>query len=283
MTRLKDKKIKSITTPGHQSDGNNLYLNVSTSLSKGWTCRVRVSGGHLRDIGLGAYPAVSLKKAGQKRDSIALDAANGRDPLAERKDAEAEKARLQSMTFEKAALACFETKQPEWKNGKHQDQCINTLTTYGFPIIGSMPVADVEARHVVQCLKPIWLTKKETAKRFRQRIDTVMRWAKAMGYRTGNNLASLEGNLEFLLPAQKQQVVHHLALLFEQLPAFWSQLEEVQTVSADALRFLILTAARSGEVLKATWDEVDFEVEVSRLAFGVISKASRKRPKGDVC
>ena len=72
------------------------------------------------------------------------------------------------MTFEKAALACFEMKQAEWKNGKHQDQWINTLTTYAFPIIGSTPVADIEARHVVQCLKPIWLTKKETAKRVRQ-------------------------------------------------------------------------------------------------------------------
>ena len=213
----------------------------------------------MRDIGLGAYPAVSLKEARQKRDMVALDAANGRDPLNERKAAEAEKARLQSMTFEKAALACFETKQAEWKNGKHQDQWINTLTTYAFPIIGSMPVADIEARHVVQCLKPIWLTKKETAKRVRQRIDTVMRWAKAMGYRTGDNPAALEGNLEYLLPAQKQTVVHHPAMPFEQLPAFWEELSSVQTVSADALRFLILTAARSGEVRAATWDEVDFE------------------------
>ena len=124
MTRLTDKKVKSITTPGRESDGNNLYLNVSSSLRKSWTCRVRVSGGHLRDIGLGAYPAVSLKEARQKRDVVALEAANGRDPLSERKAAEAEKARLQSMTFEKAALACFEIKQAEWKNGKHQDNQI---------------------------------------------------------------------------------------------------------------------------------------------------------------
>ena len=259
MTRLTDKKIKSITTPNRYPDGNNLYLNVSRSLRKSWTCRVRVSGGHVRDIGLGAYPAVSLKEARQKRDVVALDAANGLDPLSERKAAEAEVARLQSMTFKKAALACFEMKQAEWKNGKHQDQWINTLTTYAFPIIGSMPVADIEARHVVQCLKPIWLTKKETAKRVRQRIDTVMRWAKAMGYRTGDNPAALEGNLEYLLPAQKQQVTHHPALQYEALPSFWKQLEEVQTASADALRFLILTASRSGEVREATWDEVDFE------------------------
>ena len=113
MSRLTDKKIKSITTPGRYPDGNNLYLNVSRSLRKSWTCRVRVSEGQVRDIGLGAYPAVSLKEARQKRDVVALEAANGRDPLRERKAAEAEKARLQSMTFKKAALACFETKQAE--------------------------------------------------------------------------------------------------------------------------------------------------------------------------
>ena len=258
MTRLTDKKIKSITTPGREPDGNNLYLNVSSSLRKSWTCRVRVSGGCVRDIGLGSYPLVGLKEARQKRDAAALDAANGLDPLSERKATEAEVALLQSMTFEKAALASFEMKQAEWKNGKHQDQWINTLTTYAFPIIGSMPVADLEARHVVQCLKPIWLTKKETAKRVRQRIDAVMRWAKAMGYRTGDNPAALEGNLEYLLPAQRQTVVHHPAMPFEQLPAFWDELSSVQTVSADALRFLILTAARSGEVREATWTEVDF-------------------------
>ncbi len=111
MTRLTDKKIKTITTPGLYPDGNNLYLNVSRSLRKSWTCRVRVSGGHLRDIGLGAYPTVGLKEARQKRDAVALDAANGRDPLAEREVEKAEQHRLQSMTFEKAAQACFEIKK----------------------------------------------------------------------------------------------------------------------------------------------------------------------------
>ena len=259
MTRLTDKNFKSITTRGRYPDGNNLYLNVSSSLRKSWTCRVTVSGGVRRDIGLGSYPAVGLKEARDKRDAAAKMVAHGQDPLLERKAAEAEKARLQSMTFEKAALACFEIKQAEWKNGKHQDQWINTLTTYAFPIIGSMPVGDIEARHVVQCLKPIWLSKKETAKRVRQRIDAVMRWAKAMGYRTGDNPAALAGNLEYLLPAQRQTVVHHPAMPFELLPAFWEELSSVQTVSGDALRFLILTAARSGEVREATWDEVDFE------------------------
>ena len=174
MSRLTDKKIKSTTIAGRYPDGNNLYLNGSRSRRKSLTCRGRVSGGQVRDIGLGAYPTVSLKEAHQTRDSAALDAANGKDPLSGRKAAESEKVRLQSMTFEKAALVYFKIKHAEWKNGKHQDKWLKTTTAYAFPIIGSMPVADIEAQHLVQCLKPIWLTKKETAKRVRQRIDAVM-------------------------------------------------------------------------------------------------------------
>ena len=271
---LTDTQIKSFKTPGRKSDGNNLYLNISKSLRKSWSCRVRVSGGPRRDIGLGSYPAVGLKDARKKCEAAAEMAAHGQDPLLERKAAETEKNRLQSMTFEKAALACFEMKKPEWKNGKHQDQWITTLTTYAFPSIGNMPVGNIEARHIVECLQPIWLTKMETAKRTRQRISTVMRWAKAMGYFNGENPAALEGNLEYLLPVQKRKVVHHPAMPFEQLPEFWNELSSVQTVSADALRFLILTAGRTGEVRKATWDEIDFHSALWSLSEARM-KASR--------
>jgi integrase len=215
--------------------------------------------GKRREAGLGSYPLVSLKEARKKKDALKVEVANGNDPLAEREVEKAERDRLRSMTFAKAAYAVHAVKQAECKNGKHQDQWINTLRTYAFPDIGNMPVGDIEPQHVTACLSPIWMTKKETAKRVRQRIDAVMRWAKAMGYRTGDNPATLEGNLEYLLPAQKQEVSHHPALAFEELPSFWTALSAIQTVSADALRFLILTAARSGEVRGATWDEIDFE------------------------
>ena len=144
-------------------------------------------------------------------------------------------------------------------NGKHQDQWINTLRTYAFTMIGNMPVGDIEPQHVTACLNPIWMTKKETARRVMQRINFIMRWAKAMKYRAGDNPAAWEGNLEFILPKQGQEVSHHPALAFEDLPSFWTELSAIQTVSADALRFLILTAARSGEVRGATWDEINLE------------------------
>ena len=121
------------------------------------------------------------------------------------------------------------------------------------------------------------MTKKETARRVRQRIDAVMRWAKAMGYRTGDNPAALEGNLEYLLPAQKQEVSHHPALAFEDLPSFWTALSAIQTVSADALRFLILAAAKSGEVRGATWDEIDFEKALWSLPAARMKNAKRHR------
>jgi integrase len=163
------------------------------------------------------------------------------------------------MTFAKAAYEVYAVKQQEWRNGKHQNQWINTLRTYAFPDIGNRAVGAIEPQHVTACLNPIWMTKKETARRVMQRINVIMRWAKAMKYRAGDNPAAWEGNLEFILPNQRHEVSHYPALAFEDLPSFWTALSSMQPVSADALRFLILTAARSGEVRGATWDEIDFE------------------------
>ena len=258
MNVLTELEVKSLTTPGRYSDGNSLYLKVSESNRKSWLCRYRVEGKQ-REAGLGSYPFVSLKEARKKKDAFKVEVANGNDPLAEREAEKAERDRLQSITFAKAAYAVHAVKQQEWKNGKHQDQWINTLGTYAFPDIGNMPVGAIEPQHVTACLNPIWMTKKETARRVMQRINVIMRWAKAMKYRAGDNPAAWEGNLEFILPNQRHEVSHYPALAFEDLPSFWTALSSMQPVSADALRFLILTAARSGEVRGATWDEIDFE------------------------
>jgi len=258
MNVLTEIEVKSINTPGRHSVGDSLYLNVSAGNSKCWSWHYRVEGKR-REAGLGSYPVVSLKEARKKKDALKVEVANGNDPLAEREAEKAERDRLRSMTFEKAAYGVHALKQQEWKNGKHQDQWINTLRTYAFPGIGNMPLGDIEPQHVTAILNPIWMTKKETARWVMQRINVIMRWAKAMGYRAGDNPAAWEGNLEFILPNQKHEVSHHPALAFEDLPSFWTELSSIQTVSADALRFLILTAARSGEVRGSTWDEIDFE------------------------
>jgi len=255
---LTELEVKSLTTPGRYPDGNSLYLKVSECNRKSWLCRYRVEGKQ-REAGLGSYPDVSLKEARKKKEALKVEVAKGIDPLAERENEKARRDRLRSMTFKKAAYQVHALKQQEWKDGKHQDQWINTLVTYAFPKIGNMPVGDIEPHHVTASLKPIWMTKKETARRVMQRINVVMRWAKAMRFRTGDNPAAWEGNLEFILPNQKQVVSHHSALAFEDLPTFWTELSAIQTVSADALRFLILTATRSGEVRGATWDEINLE------------------------
>lgn len=252
MNVLTELEIKSRNTPGRHSVGDSLYLNVSAGNSKSWSLRYRIEGKR-REVGLGSYPLVSLKEARKKKDVFKVKVAHGNDPLAEREAEKAERDRLRSMTFKKAAYEVHALKQQEWKKGKHQGQWINTLRTYAFPMIGIMPVGDIEPQHVTACLNPIWMKKKETARRVMQRINFIMRWAKVMKYRAGVNPAAWEGNLEFILPKQGQEVSHHPALASEDLTSFWTELSAIQTVFADALRFLILTAAISGEVRGATW------------------------------
>lgn len=258
MSNLTELKIKNLTKVGRYADGNSLYLKVSVTGNKSWSCRY-VYNGKVVQMGLGKYPAISLKEARQRRNEVQLQIARGNDPLAAQRAAKIEEQRLKEMTFEKASIECHAVKKSQWKNGKHHDQWINSLRTYAFPVFGSNPVKDVDPRDVVACLKPIWLTKIETAQRVRQRIEQVFYWAKAMGYCEGENPATLKGNLEYLLPKQKKVVTHHRALSYEEVPDFWNSLEACSGVAVDALRLLILTAARSGEVIGAKWDEIDWE------------------------
>lgn len=258
MSNLTDLKIKSLNKVGRHSDGNSLYLKVSRIGKKSWSCRF-LHNGKTFEMGLGTYPAISLREARRKRSEIQLEVARGNNPLTDQQAKRQNEQRLKEMTFEKAARECHAVKKLQWKNGKHQKQWIGTLQIYVFPILGSKSVKDIQATDVVACLKPIWLTKVETAQRLRQRIELVLNWAKAMGYRDGENPALLKGNLEYLLPTQKKEVIHYPALPYEQLAAFWLRLNECCGVAADALRILILTATRSGEVRGALWKEIDFE------------------------
>ena len=150
MNVLTELEVKSINTPGRHSVGDSFYLNVSAGNSKCWSWLYRFEGKR-REAGLGSYPLVSLKEARKKKDALKVEVANGNDPLAEREVEKAERDRLQSMTFGKAAYEVHAVKQAECKNGKHQDQWINTLRTYAFPVIGNMPVGDIEPQHVTAC------------------------------------------------------------------------------------------------------------------------------------
>jgi integrase len=178
--------------------------------------------------------------------------AAGRDPLAVR-------AKPTSMTFADAAAALVESMSPSWRNAKHRAQWTMTLTVYCVPIAG-LAVSEIATDDVLRVLKPLWLTKPETASRLRGRIERVLDFAKARGMRSGENPARWRGHLDALLPKrQKLTRGHHKAMAFDDVPAFMGKLREREGAAPAALEFAILTAARSGEVLGARWSEMDVD------------------------
>ena len=257
MTALTAAKVKALTKPGMHHDGRGLYLRVAPGGSKSWMLRATIDG-RRRDIGLGGYPAVSLAKARQFADAHRLAVAEGRDPLAEKR-------RAATPTFAEAAVKVHEANLPRWKNGKHTDQWINTLRTYAFPTIGKMSLDRITRRDVLAVLTPIWTTKPETARRVRQRIRTVLKWAMAHEFVEHN--AAGEG-IDGALPAMRRFKAHHRALPHAEVPA---ALETIDASTAGmaaklCLRFLILTAARSGEARGATWHEIDMDAREWRVS-----------------
>ena len=250
MTALTAAKVKALTKPGMHHDGRGLYLRVAPGGSKSWMLRATIDG-RRRDIGLGGYPAVSLAKARQFADAHRLAVAEGRDPLAEKR-------RAATPTFAEAAVKVHEANLPRWKNGKHSAQWLSTLERYAFPTIGKMSLDRITRRDVLAVLTPIWTTKPETARRVRQRVRTVLKWAMAHEFVEHN--AAGEG-IDGALPAMRRFRAHHRALPHAEVPA---ALETIDASTAGmaaklCLRFLILTAARSGEARGATWSELDLD------------------------
>lgn len=260
--KLSATTIAHLNQIGKYADGNGLYLFVSKSKSKSWVYRYQVNQ-QRREMGLGSYPILSLKDARLKRDRLKVQVNDGFDPLAERLR-EREKAKIYlSMTFAKLSEDCFEELKPSFKNKKHQQQWINTLRTYAYPLIGDLPLKEITPRHIKAILDPIWLTKCETARRVRQRIEKVWYWGKFLGYCSGDNPALKKGNLEYVLPKQPlYHQTHHSALPYPQLPSFWKDLQAIKCLSSVALQWLILTATRTSEVLYATWKEIDLDQEL---------------------
>lgn len=253
--------------PGRHADGNGLHLLVKESGARSWVYRFMLKG-KSRDIGLGAAGpgGISLADARDTRDALRLKVKAGVDPLEERQqqaaeaDAEAQAARVAQVTFKDVAKGYIAANEDSWRNAKHRQQWRNTLDSYVYPEIGDMPVGEVETAHVLRIIEPIWKTKPETASRIRGRIETVLDSAKARGYRQGENPARWRGHLAQILPARtKLSRGHHKAMPYQEIPAFVRSLHTRDAVAALALEFTILTAARSGEVLGATWGEIDLE------------------------
>jgi integrase len=222
--------------------------------------------GRTRDAGLGSYPAVGLVAARELAQRQRQLVAAGADPIEIRQnDREARLlASSKATTFKDCANAFVASHEAGWRNDKHRAQWQSTLLTYCYPLIGSLPVASVDTSSVLRVLEPIWKEKPETASRVRQRIERVLGWAKVRGYRDGENPAQWRGHLDHLLPPKQKvrRVRHHAALPFRKIGPLLAKLQEQDSVSAFALRFAILTAARTGEVLGANWDEIDIEKRV---------------------
>lgn len=213
-----------------------------------------------RDMGLGAYPDVPLAEAREIVRDIRRLQREGVDPIEYRREQAPRVREPKGLTFDEAARRVIAAKSPGWRNAKHADQWRNTLATYASPVIGKMPVADIDVHHVEAVLQPIWLSKTETAKRVRMRIEAVLDWATVGKHREGENPARWQGNLEHLLapPTKVARVKSQPALPYTEMHRFMQALR-TRTGSARALEFAILTAARSGEVRGATWDEIDMQ------------------------
>lgn len=248
MPKLTAKKVESLKIPGHYVDGDGLALVIGKRGGKSWVLRTMIQGKR-RDVGLGGVSWVTLAEAREKARGARKIAREGGDPIA------AKKALVACPTFAEAAYKVHsEQIVGQGKNGKHKAQWINTLTTYAFPFIGDKSVRDIGQSDILLVLSPIWTEKPETARRVRQRIKTVMDWARTAGHFEGVN--PVEG-VEKGLAKQRDTVKHHAAMPWAEVPALMPELGD--SVAGMALRFLILTAARTGEVIGATWSEIDLQ------------------------
>ena len=217
-----------------------------------------------RDMGLGSYPDVGLAEAREMVRGIRREQREGIDPIDQRR-AQAPRVRPEAaMTFDEAAKHLIKVKAPEWTNAKHAAQWRSTLDNYASPAIGHMPVDKIELRHVVDVLTPLWSTKTATATRLRSRIEAVLSWATASGHRSGDNPARWAGNLDagiLAKPGKIRKVKHHAALPIDGMHGFVVELRKREGIAAKALEFVILTAARSGEVRGAVWAEIDMDAK----------------------
>lgn len=264
LTDIKARNIKPDGSPLPHGGVTGLSLHPSKTKGHGkWVLRfVSPTTQKRRNAGLGSYPEIGIAEAGKLGANMREQLANGIDPLEEKHK---EVPPLPSVpSFEEAAQKVHAELLPGWKNQKHGQQWINTLTEHAFPIIGCLTLEQIKPSHIADVLRPIWLSKAETASRLKQRLHAVMAWGWAHGYCAANPVDVVT----HLLPQQPGKTVrtqHHPAMPWQDIPTMIAthfRKGSVHDISRNMLEFLILTACRSGEVRGMTWDEVDFEKAV---------------------
>ena len=259
------RALRGEAAPGKYRDGRNgLILVVGQSSSASWIMRY-MHEGRRRDLGLGPLRHVGLAQA-RRLAATKMEGLKGEhlDPLAGRAEARQQQ-RLSGVTFRQAADAFVVAHRAKWKNAKHAAQWLATLSTYAYPVIGTTRVGEVTTEHMLAVLQPIWASKTETASRLRGRCESVLGFAKAKGWRQGENVAAWKNNLQALLPAKhmvKPKTKHHEQVPLGELPTVFARLRARKTVGAAAAAFAVLTAARANEASGALWREIDFEAAI---------------------
>ena len=293
---------------GRTPIGGGIYLSITPGGSASFGYRYQIKGKR-RQIGLGAYCPVNNTLAIVRSKALNVQGmvAQGIDPIQQKvKDSAAKEADelanafnavKDEATFKVVALEYIDTKKVEWKNPKHTAQWKNTLVTYAFPKIGSMPVGSIDTQHILKVLKPIWNTKTETASRVRGRMELILDYAEVQKWRTGNNPARWKGHLKSILPSPQKiaKVRHHEAMPYKEVSAFLSDLKQTDGMGARCLEMLILTCLRTNECVGAKWPEIDLErrlwivpqermkkgvehrIPLSDMAIKLLSKLSEQR------
>ena len=256
VSKLTVARVNALNAPGRYGDGATLYLFITPGGTKSWVQRVMIAGRRC-DIGLGAYPVISLAKARRLAAANRTLIADGGDPLASKRKAA-------TPTFREAAERTFEANKTRWRNAKATANWMQSLERYAFPAVGSIRVDQIGREHLLRILTPVWTSKPETARKVRQRIRAVLSWAQAHGY-VEHNLAG--DAINGALPTQKAVQAHFRALPFQEVGA---ALETVEASGAGpsaklCLRWVILTATRSGEARGARWAEIDHEAREWRI------------------
>jgi integrase len=243
----------------------------SGQLRRSWILRV-VVGTKRRDIGLGSYPSVTLGIARDRAREVREQVRAGIDPTEQRRRARADliAAQASMITFRECGEAYVKAHESTWRNPKHRQQWRNTLDTYVYPVIGNLPVQAIDVGLVMKIIEPIWHDKPETASRVRGRVETILDWAKARGYRTGDNPARWRGHLDQLLPRKTKvrKVRHQPAMSYRDVPGFTARLRAQDSASARALEFTILGAVRTGETINAVWAEIDLAARTWTIPAG---------------
>jgi integrase len=261
--RAKGLTARAVETlpEGYHADGGGLYLQVSGTSGRSWIFRYQHNKGKRRDMGLGPVYLVGLAEARRLALECRRLLFEGIDPL-ERKRSGRVTAALEAakaISFREAAEQYIAAHKAGWRSPKSLQQWQGSLRDYAFPVLGNLPVQAIDVGPVMMAIEPIWAIKPETASRVRGRIESVLDWATARGYRQGENPARWRGHLENLLPKKSKvrPVEHFAALPYAEIGTFVAELRRQDSVAARALEYSILTAARPGEAIGARWDEIN--------------------------